>query len=114
MISAKFGSTLLLRALEDKVLELPEDKEMARQILSDLTDSKKKCRAFNRYIQYRNIKFLEYSRHDEMFQFLTETYRDEFCLLKCNGWGSPVWNIFGCNETNRDYDVAVLVIFYIT
>jgi hypothetical protein len=109
MISSRFGGSLLLKALQDQLLELPENDNFAKLIMEDLSDPKKKCGAFNRYVKYRYNKSLSIATRNEMLQFLTENYRNDFCLLKSNIWNSPIWNLFGCNETNRDYDVAVMV-----
>jgi hypothetical protein len=104
LIGRRFAASLLGRALVEDKIPRVDDWENFVELLS------KKATKVRHYNIYRKRLF-EHGLDDHVVlsQHLVKLFPDAFSFLICNDDGVPYWNIFGCPQTRRDYDVILWV-----
>lgn len=101
-IGKKFSAKLLSRALNDNNIQRYDNWKLYKK---ELTNSYR----LKYYNSYR--KLLERCGLDDhmlLSKYLITLYPDEFSYLIRDKDNIPLWNVFGCPETKRDYDIIAL------
>jgi hypothetical protein len=106
ILGHKFAASLLAKAFTDGKIELPHDN--LDQLIIDLSTQRR--RTYKKYIKWRrdNNSLTTIKTEQELSDWLTVTYRDEFSHIIKDEESNPILNIMGCNSTCKDIDVAVL------
>jgi hypothetical protein len=104
-IGTKFAATLLRRALVENKIWRSDDWNTFTVPLSQ----KGKTKFYNIYRKKREMGDMGLGTHNTLSLHLMKLFPDEFSTIIRNDDGVPIWNIFGCPKTGRDYDVIVKV-----
>ena len=98
----KAARLLSIAILENKIQRYGDWKNIIH-----LLDSNNRIIYYNKYI--KKLSNCGLDNHDLLSWYLINLYPDSFSHIIRNNENIPLWNVFGCPNTGRDYDVIVMV-----
>ena len=103
LISKKFAAKLLSKAILEKKIQRYDDWDNFIPLLNSDT----RIKYYNIY--RKKLSNCGLDNHLLLSSYLIKLYPDSFSHIIRNNKNIPLWNVFGCPNTGRDYDVIVKV-----